>query len=147
MRLAQPIGVADSEVSTMLCPNAQTGLSSSLMVAPLTTLPGESDGYSVMRDHGGLPKPLNGRMEDLRGWTASLTPSVFHDSGELVDENEIVTSYRKGWAEFSIQGHHPSKDGIPSGWLATETFATGSASLSGQAALQLWKLAFKAKQI
>lgn len=145
MRQAQPIGVADSEVSTMLWPNAQTGLSSSLIDATLTSQPGVGDS-AVVGNQCGFPRQLNGRMKDLRSGTARV-PLVFNDTGEIVNETEIVTRHGKGSAGFSIEGHNPEKDGIPPCRIATEAFTTGGASLTGHvAALQLWKLAFTANQ-
>jgi hypothetical protein len=127
MRQAQPIGVAASEVSTMLWPNAQTGLSSPLIVASLT---------------------IKTRvLWDLRGDTVRVTPLVVTDTGESVNENKIVTSHRQVSTGFAIEGNNSEKDGIPSRGAATQAIKTGRASLSGQAAaLQLWKLAFTASQ-
>lgn len=90
---------------------------------------------------------MKGRMEELRSGTTRVIPLVFNDTGELFNETDIVTRSSKGSAGFSIQGHNPEKDGIPSSRLATEAFTTGGASLSGQAAgRQLWKLAFTANR-
>lgn len=147
MRQAQPIGVANSDVSSMLWLNTQTELSSSLIVTSLIIQPGVSGDSAVARNYYGFSRRLNGRMEDLRSGMARVNPLVFNDTGELVNETKIVTRYGKGSAGFSIEGHNPEKDGIPSCRIAAEAFTTGGASLSGQAApLQLWKLAFTASQ-
>ena len=147
MRQAQPIGVVHSEVSTMLWPNAQTQLSSPLIVTSLTIQPRVSGDSAVVRNQSDIPGQMNGRVEDLRSGAARVNSLVFNDTGELGNETKIVTRYREGSAGFSIKGHNPEKDGIPSCRLATEAFITGGASLSGRAAaLQLRKLAFTANQ-
>jgi hypothetical protein len=63
MREAQPIGVAQSEVSTMLWPNAQTGLSSSLIAVSLTVTTGA---LGHAEQSGFLGKFKYRRVEGLR---------------------------------------------------------------------------------
>jgi len=99
MSQAQPIGVAVSEVSTMLWPNTQIGLSSPLTVSPL---------------------PIRtGLLEDLRGNTVRVTPMVFNATGDLVNETKNATSHRKVSTGFSIEGNNSEKDGFPSRRVAT----------------------------
>jgi hypothetical protein len=114
MRQAQPIGVAASEVSTMLWPNAQIELSSSLIVPPL---------------------PIRTGLEwDLPDDTVRVTPMVFHAKGDSVNETKNATSSRKVSTGFSIKGNNSEKNGFPSRGVTTQEITTGGASLSGQAA-------------
>ena len=48
---------------------------------------------------------------------------------EPIGENNIAI-FRKEWADLSLKGHHPEKDGIPACLLAAEAVAAHGASLT-----------------
>jgi hypothetical protein len=76
---------------------------------------------------------LAGCLTDVNTGASAGATFLSDVNGELLDENEIVTGYRKSSARFSIQGNNPQKESIHSGRVATEAITTGGPSLIGSA--------------
>jgi hypothetical protein len=133
MNKAQPIGVPSTNLSIMLWPNAQRRLSSSLKTM-VTTIQVETSGRRAFNgDEFAHPSHLNGPVTEDCVLPDHETPLDYNDIGELINESEIVSN-GKGSAGFSIKGHHPEKDGIPSYLLAAEAVTARSTSFDGAVA-------------
>jgi hypothetical protein len=123
---AQPIGVSDRDVSTMLCPNTQRRLSSSLIKRSVSL----SRRIAIGEDQVTFPPPLNCAVAKESGRSADQGPYGFNDFGECTNEQKIITCCKDS-TRFSVKGYYPEKNGIAPCRLAAAALKARRTSLVG----------------